>query len=202
MNSDFIISNLVKMIMDDTESTFDKWDIVIAQGKGKQETTFAGIEHITPVKRGFAYRKDTSSIQMSGKNSRLGSKDLAKGGLTKYEVEQMESLVDNDGNVEDTDLSLIDAEKFSVSTDQIRWSNNLKTTDVSVGQQLLIPGTSGIVYKVKPGETEDPAKRALVYSIDYPVVGLSIGIPYISGKMRQRIKYKINKRICFKSCKR
>lgn len=45
------------------------------------------------------------------------------------------------------------AEKFGVSTDQIRWSNGLKTTDVSVGQTLLVPGTAGIVYKVKAGET-------------------------------------------------
>ena len=45
------------------------------------------------------------------------------------------------------------AEKFGVSTDQIRWSNGLKTTDVSVEQTLLVPGTAGIVYKVKAGET-------------------------------------------------
>ncbi|MBR3368256.1 LysM peptidoglycan-binding domain-containing protein [Candidatus Saccharibacteria bacterium] len=47
------------------------------------------------------------------------------------------------------------AEKFKVTTDQIRWSNGLKTTDVSVGQTLLIPGTSGIVYKVKTGDSVD-----------------------------------------------
>ena len=50
-------------------------------------------------------------------------------------------------------------------------------------------------YDVKKGEDEDSikAKQAMEKIIDYPVVGLSIGIPLISGKKRQRIKYKINK---------
>lgn len=45
------------------------------------------------------------------------------------------------------------AEKYKITTDQIRWSNNLKNTDVSVGQNLLIPGIEGIVYKVKSNDT-------------------------------------------------
>lgn len=45
------------------------------------------------------------------------------------------------------------ADQFQITTDQIRWSNGLKTKDISVGQDLLIPGTPGIVYKVKSGNT-------------------------------------------------
>lgn len=45
------------------------------------------------------------------------------------------------------------AEKYGISTDQIRWSNGLKTTAVSEGTTLYIPSTSGIVHQVKDGET-------------------------------------------------
>ena len=41
------------------------------------------------------------------------------------------------------------AAHYGLTTDQIRWSNNLKTTDVSPGQNLLIPTVPGIAYTVK-----------------------------------------------------
>lgn len=45
------------------------------------------------------------------------------------------------------------AAKYGLTTDQIRWSNNLKTTALPVGAKLYIPSVPGIVYTVKAGET-------------------------------------------------
>ena len=58
-----------------------------------------------------------------------------------------------------------------------------------------------VVYPVKldctrkAGEDDEQAKtkEAIAKAIDFPVVGLSVGVPLINGKERVRIKYKINK---------
>lgn len=49
------------------------------------------------------------------------------------------------------------ATKFNVTSDSIRWSNNLAANTVNAGQTLWIPptGNSGIVYVVKDGDTPD-----------------------------------------------
>jgi LysM repeat protein len=45
------------------------------------------------------------------------------------------------------------AAKFGVTSDSVRWSNNLSGDEVTVGTHLAIPPINGIVYIVKSGET-------------------------------------------------
>lgn len=45
------------------------------------------------------------------------------------------------------------AAKYGVSTDDIRWSNDKKTTDIEEGEILYIPSQPGIVYTVQSGDT-------------------------------------------------
>jgi surface antigen len=47
------------------------------------------------------------------------------------------------------------AQKLGVTTDSVKWSNNLTTDKVAVGTKLAIPpqGMNGIVYTVKDGDT-------------------------------------------------
>lgn len=75
------------------------------------------------------------------------------------------------------------AAKYGVSTDQIRWSNGLKTTDISAGTTLYIPSVSGIVYKVKDDESIDDivakygGKAAEIIALnDLEVSGISEGM--------------------------
>lgn len=81
------------------------------------------------------------------------------------------------------------AAKFKVTTDQIRWSNGLRTAQVAVGQKLLIPTTPGIIYTVKEGDTFElvatkygsPASHIIAYNdletADSLTVGARILLP-------------------------
>lgn len=171
LNIDFSITELLGMFREDTQNVFDEWDILVAGGLSTTpDIQFGGLS-IPPVKRGFAYRKDTKSLQMSGKNSRLGSKDLAKGGLTKKMVEMME---------EGQEEGKVFSEDFYFSTGMKR-------------NPLMVIYPVKLSYEPKEEETVDETKKRIAESIDFPIIGLSIGIPLIAGKKKEKIKYKVNK---------
>lgn len=170
----FDIQNMLGMFQEDETGIFDVWDILIAGGitRDNPAVQFAGL-NVYPVVRGFAYRKDTKSLQMSGKNSRLGSKDLAKGGLLYTQVEEMEAGHGGSGK------------SFSES---FYFKSGIKRNPLLV------------IYPVKlapPKDHEDAgqkkAKQDIIDAVDFPVVGLSIGVPAIRGMERIRLKYKVNK---------
>ncbi len=59
-----------------------------------------------------------------------------------------------EGDTMDSILSeLNEAYSTSITSNQIRWSNGMKTTAVSVGQVLYLPSEPGIVYTVKSNDT-------------------------------------------------
>ena len=47
------------------------------------------------------------------------------------------------------------SQQFGVSTDTIKWANNLTSDAVENGKQLIIPPVDGVVYSVKTGDTVD-----------------------------------------------
>lgn len=74
------------------------------------------------------------------------------------------------------------AAKFHVTSDSIRWSNDLQGNDVTPGQKLLIPPVNGIVYVVKSGDTAailaeryHTSKSKIVAYNDAEISGLRVG---------------------------
>lgn len=74
------------------------------------------------------------------------------------------------------------AAKFGVTSDSIRWSNDLGATELSAGRELYIPPVNGIVYLVKAGDTSaklareyDANKAAIDAFNDAEVTGLVVG---------------------------
>ncbi len=72
-------------------------------------------------------------------------------------VQDVEKYVAVEG---DTVTSL--AEKFGVSENAIKWSNDLGSNSIAVGTELTIPPVEGFVYTVKDGDTAE--KLAEKYS--------------------------------------
>src|SRR6185437_7086198 len=74
------------------------------------------------------------------------------------------------------------ATKFNVTSDSIRWSNNLISSTVNPGQKLYIPPVNGIVYTVKSGDTPDSLaskynanKEQIIEYNDAEISGLTPG---------------------------
>lgn len=74
------------------------------------------------------------------------------------------------------------ATKFSITSDSIRWSNDLTGDTLSPGKSLLIPPVNGIVYMVKAGDTVDSIathyqadKNQLIAFNDVELSGLPVG---------------------------
>lgn len=80
-----------------------------------------------------------------------GSGKLEKPNLT--DVENREWIITYTVGEDETMESI--AAKYGVTTDQIRWSNGLKTTSVSEGTILYVPKEPGIIYTVKADDTID-----------------------------------------------
>lgn len=74
------------------------------------------------------------------------------------------------------------AAKFDITTNSVLWSNNLASEQVSVGQVLVLPPVSGIVYLAKAGDTPESlaqkyhtsADKIIAYN-DAEIGGLKIG---------------------------
>lgn len=74
------------------------------------------------------------------KNVIADASDYSRGGVFRYIVVEGETMYDI-------------AKRYGLTTDQIRWSNNLKNTSISAGTELYLSKQPGIVYIVKSGDT-------------------------------------------------
>lgn len=73
------------------------------------------------------------------------------------------------------------ANKFGVTSNSIRWSNDISGNRLTVGAQLLIPPVNGIAYKVKAGDTAaalatkyNVSAEAIIRFNDAEIAGLQV----------------------------
>ena len=80
------------------------------------------------------------------------------------------------------------AAKFGISTDQIRWSNGLKTKTISAGDTLYLPKESGIVYTAKAGDTIESIASRYGSNIEEITIFNDLDVSGLSEGMRVFIK--------------
>ena len=110
----------------------------IANNVSLSSSSYLNMDYISAVTQ---YSINQTAATRIEKTNIVDTSALAKG-VIEYEVgagESMEAI----------------AASFGLTTDQIRWSNGLKTTDLSAGQTLYLPSVAGIVYTIKEGDSLD-----------------------------------------------
>ncbi|MBQ6593592.1 LysM peptidoglycan-binding domain-containing protein [Candidatus Saccharibacteria bacterium] len=124
----------------------------------------------------------TTSMYEVGQTSTTGK--LEKPNITNIVVSRgVENYTVKDG---DTMESI--AAKYGISTDQIRWSNGKKNTDISVGDLLYIPTSSGIVYTVKSDDTVESIAAKYGSSVAEIIAANDLEVSGLSEGMRILIK--------------
>ena len=74
------------------------------------------------------------------------------------------------------------AAAFGITSDSIKWSNNISSDTLNVDKKLFIPPVTGIAYEVKQGDTVDSLatkfranKEQIIADNDAEVAGLKVG---------------------------
>ncbi len=121
----------------------------------------------------------TSSMYEAGQTS---SGKIEKPNIT--DVSTSHSIIEYTVLEGDTMSSIADL--YGLTTDQIRWSNGLKTTTLVAGTKLLLPKTPGIVYTVKATDTARSiaaryggSEKEIVELNNLDVSGLSEGMKIV-----------------------
>ena len=110
----------------------------IANNVSLSSSSYLNMDYISAVTQYSINQTASTRIE---KTNIVDTSSLAKG-VIEYEVAEGESMEDI-------------ADAFGLTTDQIRWSNGMKTTSISAGDTLYLPSVSGIVYTIKEGDTLD-----------------------------------------------
>ena len=81
----------------------------------------------------------------------IASLDMAEGIQTQISEKPRDQVISYAVQSGDTLVKIGD--KFGISVDTIKWANDLKKDDLTIGQSLKISPVTGIVHKVKEGES-------------------------------------------------
>ena len=106
------------------------------------------VQAVTESDLELSFKPQTTIV---AKNQVIATSDISRADVESHKVAEGESLSDI-------------AKKYDVTTDTIKWANDLNTEVLSAGQELVILPVDGVLHKVVDGDT--PQKLADTYTAD------------------------------------
>lgn len=167
LNNCFDCESIKEFIERYTGDELDKWDIAFASGNSG-ESYYIDTFEVKKIERKYSLDNDDKIIKLSGNKKRLGSPSDGAYFLSKEDIEEIRRKYKKDN----------EKEIFTISQ---------KTYFRYIKRNPLL-----VIYYVDlkiDKSTEDVNKP----NIDKDIVGLSIGIPNLSGSNSHYARYKINK---------
>jgi surface antigen len=111
----------------------------------------ANVAKLTSLPEGTAINNQAQSAKVALAVSASDSNVVAKPQIVATALKSRKDI--QTYTVVDGDTVTSIAQKFGVTSDSIRWSNNLTGDTVGLGAKLTIPPVNGIVYTAKAGDT-------------------------------------------------
>lgn len=167
LNNCFDCDSIKEFIEGYTGNELDKWDIAFASGNSVKSYYIDTFE-VKKVERKYSLDNDDKIIKLSGNKKRLGSPGDGAYFLDKEDIEEIKRKYKKDNEKEVSTISQ-------------------KTYFRYVKRNPLL-----VIYYVdlKIDESKEDVNKT---NIDKDIVGLSIGIPNLSGSNSHYARYKINK---------
>lgn len=125
-----------------------------------------------------------TSMRNAGQSATSGK--IEKPTITNFVVARgvLEHVVAEGETMESIAAYYTSKQGEQITTDQIRWSNGKKNTNIDVGEKLYIPSKSGIVYTVKSGDTLESIAEKYGSNVNEITILNSLELSGISEGMR------------------
>lgn len=165
-NLTFDTHTIINFINNYKGNELEKWDIVFINGESTKHFKIRDGYEINCIERKFDLKNENKIIQISGTRNRLGSMGDSKFGLT---VEQLKNLKKEYETNHDKNKSM--GQKFYFSK--------------YVKRNPLL-----MIYMI---DLKNNEKNTLTKFEEEPLVGISIGIPWLTDETTKYAHYQINK---------
>jgi len=124
----------------------------------------ANVAHVTNLPESTAIANQAQSAHVAIAVSASDTNVVAKPQIVTTALKSKDDIKSYTVQAGETVTAI--AQKFGVTSDSIKWSNNLSSDTVALGTKLTIPPVNGIAYTVQSGDTVQSLATKYKASVD------------------------------------